>query len=65
MAEVPRQPPPGLGRAIRRTDAARAEAARVTDLDVLSARLLWHEAAPPGWQGLIEARVSEDQDRPV
>lgn len=58
----PRRP---LGRAIRRTDAERAQAAAITPMDIVNARLLWHETAPPGWAGLIEAKVEPSEEDPL
>jgi hypothetical protein len=59
-APAPRRP---IGRAIRRTDADRERLAQVTAADVVAARLLWHECAPPGWGGLIEAREDRGDER--
>lgn len=50
-----------LGKAIRRTAAERERAATITPADVLAARRLWHRTAPPGWAGLIEARLEPEK----
>lgn len=46
-----------LGPALHRTAADIDRLAKITDEDVLDARDLWHDLAPDGYQGLIDARV--------
>jgi hypothetical protein len=64
---VPDTPTPAnrrpIGSAIRRNDEARERLSQVGPGDVVAARMTWMRYAPPGWQGLIEARVSEGESR--
>lgn len=62
MAEAPRQPPPYLGRAIRRTDAERAEAARITPIDIANGRILNYETMPYPFGALIDAKVDTSRE---
>ncbi len=51
------------GRAIRRTADERAKVSQITSADVLAARMLWVETAPASHKGLVEAKISPDEDR--
>jgi hypothetical protein len=55
-------PPRPRGRAIVRTAEERAQAAEITPMDVQRARMRWHEAAPVGWAGLIEAKAEPERE---
>jgi hypothetical protein len=51
-----------LGQAIRRTAAGHAEAARITRGDIDRGRMRWHETAPRGHEGLIEATLEPERE---